>query len=83
MDLASAYVLYPLTIVCPIFQTSPVKDVQSHGGNSKVVMRTREPDWETETENRGMNLVDLSDRVHSKYRTTFILKGRVRGGQER
>jgi hypothetical protein len=25
MDLASAYVLYPFTIICPRFQISPVK----------------------------------------------------------
>jgi hypothetical protein len=30
-----------------------------------------------------LNLVDLSDRVHSKYRMSFILKGRVRVRQER
>jgi hypothetical protein len=32
---------------------------------------------------QGVNLVNLSDRVHSEYRITFILKGGVRGGQER
>jgi hypothetical protein len=30
-----------------------------------------------------VNLVDLSDRVYSEYRMSFIKKGRVRGGQER
>jgi hypothetical protein len=35
MDLASAYVLCPLTIVCSIFQRSPIEDVQSHGGTPK------------------------------------------------
>jgi hypothetical protein len=32
---------------------------------------------------QGVNLVDLSDRVHSEYRMSFILKGRVRVRQER
>jgi hypothetical protein len=38
------------------------------------------PGWRSEL---GPDHNNLSDRVHSEYRMTFILKGRVRGRQER
>jgi hypothetical protein len=46
------------------------------------MMKTRELDWR-QRQKTGGNLVDLSDRVQREYRMTFILKGGVRGRQER
>jgi hypothetical protein len=46
------------------------------------MMKTRELDWR-QRQKTGGKLVDSSDRVHSEYRMTLILKGGVRGRQER
>jgi hypothetical protein len=35
MDLASAYVLCPLAIICPRFQISPIEDVQSNNEDKR------------------------------------------------
>jgi hypothetical protein len=52
------------------------EELQSYGEDKSAGLGDRDRE-------QGVNLVDLSDRVHSKYRMTFILKGGVRGRQER